>query len=315
MKKTFKSNGSHPYVEEYIPINGIGQYFLSFPNGSPTLVLFLHGGPGQSEAFFAYKTVQPSDDFMFVCYDQRGTGKTQLRNKTPKENISLDILLDDLDAAAEYLRAKYPRKKLVILGHSWGSILGLEYVKQHPEKAAAYIGMGQVVNFMKGERMAYEHSLRFLAPKERGRVSPDYPYIAEKSGFLKQCLRFRKLQNKYRLGGYGQGTAAMLNLCRKSPVFHWRDIFPYITAFSSNTNLINALMTYNTEDCTAFDVPIYFICGRNDWQVPSVLAEEYFYTVNSPKKGLFWVEGAGHLTDVDAPAAYRSILAKICRGS
>lgn len=303
----------HYHIEEYISINGIEQYFLSFPNSADTIILFLHGGPGQSEAFFAYKTVLPSDYFMYIYYDQRGTGKTQLRNKTQKENISLNILLDDLDATVDYLHSKYPKKKIVILGHSWGSILGLEYIKQHSQKIAAYIGMGQVVNLMKGERVAYEHSLKFLSKREAKKVSPDYPYIADKTEFLKQCLRFRKLQNKYRLGGYGQGNAAMLNLCRKSPVFHLRDIFPYINAFSVNKNLFDSLMGYNTEAYVKIDIPVYFICGVNDWQVPSVLVTDYFNAVHSPQKKIFVVEQAGHLTDIDNPAKYNSILNEICR--
>lgn len=312
MNKIPKSDDRNYCVEEYVSINGIEQYFLCFPNSADTIILFLHGGPGQSEAFFAYKTVFPSNHFMYVYYDQRGTGKTQLRNKTPKENISLNILLEDLDATVDYLHAKHPEKKIVILGHSWGSILGLEYIKQHSQKVTAYIGMGQVVNLMKGERIAYEHSLSFLTKRELKKISPDYPYAADKNEFLKQCLRFRKLQNKYRLGGYGHGNAAMLNLCRKSPVFNLGDILSYINAFSVNRNLFDTLMAYDTEAYSEFDIPVYFICGRNDWQVPSVLAEEYYNLIHSPRKEIFWVENAGHLTDIDNPAVYNSILNEIC---
>lgn len=303
----------YSFQEKYALINGIEQYFLIYPNDAGTIVLFLHGGPGQTEALFAYKTVLPSSNFTYVYYDQRGTGKTQARNNTPAQDISLAILLDDLDATVDYLHDAHPGKQIALLGHSWGSILGLEYAKLHPEKIAAYVGMGQVVNFKKGERIAFEHAKRLLTEKELRRIPAPYPDLSDSNDFLKACQRFRKLQSKHHLSGYGKGNAAMLNICRKSPLFRLSDIKPYLGAFSTNRNLVDELYAYNAENLTDLDVPIYFICGRNDWQVPSVLTEEYFKTVAAPAKGLYWIEDAGHLTDLDNPHACSLVLNEICR--
>ncbi len=86
------------FTEEYILINGIKQYFLQYPvENSSEVVLFLHGGPGSSEAHFVYKTIKQNLPYSFVYYDQRGTGKTQSKNKSNPQDISLEALIWELN--------------------------------------------------------------------------------------------------------------------------------------------------------------------------------------------------------------------------
>ena len=61
------------------------------------------------------------------------------------------------------------------------------------------------------------------------------------------------------------------------------------------------LTDYSIWDTTEYDVPVFYILGRDDWQVPSSLAAEYFERINAPRKGLYWIENAGHQTDIDNP--------------
>lgn len=51
--------------------------------------------------------------------------------------------------------------------------------------------------------------------------------------------------------------------------------------------------------------------GSNDWQTPSIIVEEYFEKVQTPKKGLYWAEDAGHLIIIDNPRGYNNALLKI----
>lgn len=300
--------------DEYVRINDIKQYFLHYPKNSDFVVLFLHGGPGQSEAQLSYKTILSDRVFSVVYYDQRGTGKTQSKNKSKPDAITLKKLLSDLEETVRHVRKKYPNKKLILLGHSWGSVLGMEYIKDHADKVDAYIGMGQVVNFKKGEKVAYERCLKWATEKDKKKLESigDYPDCITAENVNVICPKFRKIQAKYKLTGYSGGNQELVKIFINSPIFSVTDIIQQIKALKLNVNLLKFLAEYDITDRTHFSIPVYFICGENDWQVPSVVVKKYFRTIDAPDKELFSIREAGHLTDLDNPVEYNKALNLIC---
>ncbi len=303
------------FYEEYVQINDIQQYFLHYPTESNFVVLFLHGGPGQTEAQLSYKTVLDNREYSVVYYDQRGTGKTQLKNKSKQNTISLDVLIDDLKETVKYIRKKYANKKLILLGHSWGSILGMEYIKKYSNTIDAYVGMGQVVNFKTGERAAYEHCFNLASDKDKKKLLQikDYPYSLTLENVNKLCPKFRKIQAKYKLMGYSGSNSKLVKIFTKSPIFKFKDISVMMKASKININLLNYLAEFDISKFINFSIPVYFICGENDWQVPSVVVEKYFKAISAPDKELYWVKNAGHITDLDNPVEYNNALSSICK--
>lgn len=307
------------YIEEYVQINDIKQYFLHYPAQSDIVILFLHGGPGQSEVQLAYKTGLSQQNYNVVYYDQRGAGKTQSKNKTKSQDITLENLLDDLKATIQFISKRYADSKIILLGHSWGSILGIEYIKRYPNTVSAYIGMGQVVNFLKGEKVGFDYCYEQVkqgghkGSKKKMNHFKDYPFSINQKNALKMIGLFRSIQMKYKLAGYSGGNAKMLSLFMKSPLFSLSDIPTLLFSMQTNCNLINNLLTYDTCDFTKFNIPVYFICGRNDWQVPSVLVEKYYSDIDAPDKALYWIEDAGHLSDIENPNDYNAALSDICQ--
>ena len=101
----------------------------------------------------------------------------------------------------------------------------------------------------------------------------------------------------------------------KSPFFKLSDLFQTISGSKTNSSLIKWLRDYSVWDVTEYAVPVYYILGRDDWQTPSTLAAEYFERINAPSKGLYWIENAGHMTDMDNPTdffkAVREIIAQV----
>ena len=146
------------FEEEYILVNGIEHFLLHYPKTSDTpVLLYLHGGPGSFESLFAYELDKAWGDlFTHVHWDQRGAGKTLRRNKKTGMPENVDQMLEDLHGIVKHLQQKYREEKIVILGHSWGSLLGSLYVLQQPENVLAYIGIGQVISIMENERTAYQ---------------------------------------------------------------------------------------------------------------------------------------------------------------
>jgi pimeloyl-ACP methyl ester carboxylesterase len=53
-----------------------------------------------------------------------------------------------------------------------------------------------------------------------------------------------------------------------------------------------------------FDVPVYFFEGRHDWVAPSVMAEQYFETIEAPCKKLVWFEKSAHAPPFEEPERF-----------
>ncbi len=283
------------YCEECIPINGIRQYFLHCPApGADTVLLYLHGGPGFSAAYRAYLLDPPLSSCSLVFYDQRGSGKTLLKNKSAVPTFSL--LLEDLHCTIRYLKEKYATDKILLLGHSWGSVLGSEYVLRYPDVVSAYIGMGQVVNMKKGEAATLEELQRRMQEKRSKPVHKRRP----------------SLLLQYRYGMYPSIFSSIKSVW-KSPVFSCRDLPSLVRAIFVNKELDRFLWEYDAEKSTVYSVPVYYILGKEDWQVPSILAARFFEVIQAPKKNLFWIPDAGHSTDIDNPKAFWSAIEEINR--
>ena len=125
-------------------------------------LLFLHGGPAEPMMPFAY-TFQSTLEgaFTVVQWDQRGAGKTDFANSpdlvTP--TVTYERISADAVELINYLRLRFNQPKVFVLGHSWGSMLGLPLVHDHPDPIHAYIGTGQVINVRENERVGYQHVL------------------------------------------------------------------------------------------------------------------------------------------------------------
>ena len=90
-----------------------------------------------------------TDEYTVVCWDERGCGRSYYRNVNidpDNETLSFDAQLADLDALVDYLCERFSQDQVIIIGHSYGTMLGSRYVLAHPEKVSAYIGIGQSVN-------------------------------------------------------------------------------------------------------------------------------------------------------------------------
>jgi pimeloyl-ACP methyl ester carboxylesterase len=302
------------YIEEYVEINGIKQYFLHYPRNSEYVILYLHGGPGQSEAQFAYRAKDDRIKCSVVFYDQRGTGKTQLKNRTAPENVTTELLTEDLKETVRYLKIRFGTENIILLGHSWGSVLGTRYIKRYPRDVFCFIGTGMVVDMTANEKTAYDELERMIWEKGKAKDIKalskfnGYPYGIPKDEFIGKLMDFRKLQGKYGVTGDGKKQAFTFI---KSPVFRLSDLAAMSAAMKVNKNLMDELLSFNFSGNQKFELPIFCICGRKDRQTPFSLAEEFIAKAEAPLKGLYWVEDAGHLAMLDNPKGFNDALIKV----
>jgi pimeloyl-ACP methyl ester carboxylesterase len=119
-------------------------------------MLFLHGGPGSPEAaFMKYFNRDIEKDFVMVYWEQRGAGKSYSKD-IPVESMNMAQFISDTRELSEYLSERFQQDRIFIMGHSWGSLLGIMTAYKHPELFRAYFGIGQVAHQFRGEQISFE---------------------------------------------------------------------------------------------------------------------------------------------------------------
>ena len=301
------------FIEEYLSVNGIEECTLQFPVNEKPLLIYVHGGPGQSMMPFAGWLNNKIDFATVVYYDQRGTGRTQLRSKSTAETITFEQLLDDLKETIRILKEKYHKSKVILLGHSWGSILATQYALRYPEEVACYIGVGQVIDHRRSEKVGYDHLIESYASqfdeKDREMLKKlgDYPSDCTYDNAYEMITTMRDLQIKYKLAA---SAADYLKIAFHSSTFRLKDL-KAMRQIMQNIHLLEYMLDYSVEEAKDYEVPVFYLLGKDDWQVARVVAEEYFDTINAPKKEIFLIDHAGHIPNVDQPDQFNKVLEKI----
>ena len=131
----------------YVKIGGIDQWIqIRGEDRDNPVILFVHGGPGGSTIPMSSGWQPWEKYFTIVQWDQRGAGRTF---RTTGESIATTMTLAQMTRdgveVAEYLRAHLHKDRIILIGHSWGSFLGIHIVKQRPDLFHAFVGTGQVV--------------------------------------------------------------------------------------------------------------------------------------------------------------------------
>lgn len=304
------------YYTEYVNINGIAQFFMHYPGSheEAPVLLFVHGGPGMVESIFSH-TFQEYilDLYTVVHWDQRGSGKTLSKNN--KKYPTMDELLDDLFQVVDYLKAKYNRPKIVILGHSFGSVLGTLYVLKHPENILYYIGAGQVISISENESVGYdklkELIIRADNKKDFSKLEKigAYPENNYDKSMIKKIQIVRLLQGKYNIG---MDFLPILKNLLHSPIFKPSDIISMVSGMKDNVKLWEFMFSHSlAQESNEYQIPVYYIVGSRDFQAPNTIAEAYFNTIDAPHKKLLVVEDAGHFMMLDQPKLFADALSKI----
>lgn len=129
---------------EEIILDGTPQWVLiRGRNRENPVVLFLHGGPGMPLTYLAQSFQRGlENNFVVVQWDRRGAGKSYSSNIDPKL-MRMSQELADAEQLIELLRRRFDQTKVVVVGHSYGSLLGIELACHRPDLVRAYVGVGQ----------------------------------------------------------------------------------------------------------------------------------------------------------------------------
>ena len=282
---------------QYVKIGGIEQWITirGWDRENPVL-LFLHGGPGDVTNPWTFALFAPWEKlFTVVQWDERGAGRT-LRKSGPAiaPTITVERMVQDGIELSEYLCQHLGKDKLIIVGHSFGSILGLGMVRARPELFYAYVGTGQVADETKNYAVAYDALLQKAktsgnqqALDELSRVGPP-PYTSG-AGYRAQW----KWANAFE--GADQFLYETIGLALVSPGYSVQDINDTGDGeVLSAERLVPQTTSQGPKELgLEFSIPMFFIQGAEDFTTPTALARDYLDALKAPRKAFVTIDG-GH---------------------
>jgi pimeloyl-ACP methyl ester carboxylesterase len=132
-------------VLEQVPVNDTQQWILIRSESvTNPVVLFVHGGPGTSWLTLMRKNTQALEKyFTVVNWDQRRAGKSFAAGRADAE-MTIGTFVDDLIALSSDLARRFHKRTILLVGHSWGSVIGVIAASRRPDLFSAYIGIGQM---------------------------------------------------------------------------------------------------------------------------------------------------------------------------
>ncbi len=305
----------------YITLGGIEQYVqIRGEDRRNPVILWLHGGP---EFPLTYMTghyqAELERDYTVAVWEQRGCGRTLHRNPNVS-NPTIDELLSDVDELVDHLRKRFDRDAIILVGQSWGTVLATDYIRRHPRKVAAYIGVGQVTEFLQGKILAAQQAA------DRARAKGN---IRNATALIRgvECLRATKclgqldvkmlenmvitsmkyLRNKAEMSGVRQMWTALT-----SPQMRGVDVKWFLFAsnarniIESQRNLVDYMyFRYRIEDLKCrYPMPVCFIQGDSDWITPTPMVRDYYATVVAERKEMVVIQSAGHTPFLDHPQRF-----------
>lgn len=284
-----------------IDINGSKQWLSIRGNSTDKpILLFLAGGPGGSQ--LAATRIELKDlekHFIVVNWDQPGSGKSY--NAVAKKDLNIQRYIDDGMEVTKYLINRFNKDKVYILGESWGSGLGIFLAKEYPELYHAYIGTGQMINFLETEKVDYDLAMELankngdisLVSKLENQGPPPYygKDVTWKSATYLMYLSKQMDRNP-------QITNSRYNTLGEvgAPEYGFFDKINYFRGVVNTFNHVYPQL-YDTDfriDAPQIDIPVYFLIGRHDINAPTSLVEDYYNKLKAPVKELIWFEHSGH---------------------
>ncbi len=264
------------------------------------ILLYIHGGPGDPAMMFSHTYSDLlRNRFVFVNWDQRGAGLSW-HEGMDESKITEDQLVDDALELTRFLIQSYKKDKIYIIGHSYGSIIGMRLASEHPELYHAYIGIGQVLDWNRS--VSYTRKWLTAEMKKAGDVEglkklessavPDMNAVIGYGGHTHKAIDYDKIikNSPYYFDGY-------IDLKNKARELVQR-------------NIAKSRSTMSFWDIEKFRIPIYFFEGRFDHVTACApeLVIEFCDKIEAPEKETVWFEDSAHMPNLQEPVKFQQMI-------
>lgn len=278
------------------------------------ILLVIHGGPGYVETPLSWWYARGWEEyFTVVQWDQRGAGKTYLINdpKVVAPTMTPARMVADAEEMAAWLRQTFHRRKIFVWAHSWGSYMGLELARRHPDWLYAYIATGQIVNAPQSERRAYvfaldsaraDHNAKAVAELQSIKPYPkpgappavhDIMIVHRWSDWYGGVMAYRHDQEEESHAGR---LSPDYSDAQAPHIFDGNDF--------SEKYLLSATMSFDFTGVTRVDCPMILLEGRHDETTNSDLAYAWFQKLSAPGKRFVWFENSAHEPESEEPGKF-----------
>jgi pimeloyl-ACP methyl ester carboxylesterase len=292
-------------------VGGIDQWvYVRGQDKANPIILFVHGGPAAPLSPVMWQFQRPWEEyFTIVNWDQRGAGRTYLTVNPDSiaDTIHISQYVSDAIEVAEAIRRKYGARKLILMGHSWGTVVGMKAALARPDLFYAYVGIGQVINTRTNEKLSFQYGL------ERAKKANNTEAVKE-------------LESIAPYPGTTPITRARIIIARK-----WPQYFGGLTAFRSDSAYYfqgpSLSPDYDPKDVTSIDqgneftlgkllpefldvdftgvqtfpIPVIMFMGRHDYTTPSEPTAQWLEALHAPYKRGVWFENSAHMIPFEEP--------------
>jgi len=319
--KPFVDQNGHPLAGSisekiYLNINGVKQgMFIKSKDVNNPVLLYLHGG--MPDYFLAEKYPTGFDNyFTVVWWEQRGSGMSYSPG-IPPETMTLEQMMSDTLELTNYLRQRFGKEKIYLMGHSGGTFIGIQVAAQWPELYHAYIGVAQTSNQLKSEKLVYDYMLEQLrangntkmvrkleaAPVTMTGGTPD-AYRALRDPFMHRLGIGTTRDMNSVITGIFLPSLQCHDYTLGEKIDLWRG-----KATSGIASLWDEMITTDlSEQVTEFHLPVYFFSGIYDYTCNYTLAKDYFEKLHAPVKGFYTFEHSAHCPIFEEPDKTLKIL-------
>jgi pimeloyl-ACP methyl ester carboxylesterase len=292
-------------------IGGIDQWITARGQDKDNpVVLFVHGGPASPLTPTLWQFQRPLEEyFTMVTYDQRAAGKTFLETDPASiaDTIHIARYVDDAIEVAEHLRQRHKKQKLILMGHSWGTIVGMHAALKRPDLFYAYVGVGQAINVRDNERLSFEFGLEQAkshnnteAVKELEAIAP---YPGDRPITRDRIIAARKWAQYYGgLSAYRDTSRYFFRAPLLSPEYSAADVCAI-----DNGNLFTLdrimpeFLAVDFNPVRSFPIPVVMLMGRHDYTTPQQPTAEWLAKVSAPYKKGIWFENSSHMVPWEEP--------------
>ena len=292
-------------------IGGITQWiYVRGQDTANPIILFIHGGPASPMSPLMWMFQRPLEEyFTVVNYDQRAAGKTFDSNDTSGlgATIHIDQFVNDAIKLADFIKKKYHKRKVILIGHSWGTVIGMDAALKRPDLFFAYVGIGQVINTRDNERLSYNYAVtqatKFKNEEALKELKSIAPYPGNKPITRERIIIARKWAQYYGgLSAFRHDSKYYFNAPLLSPEYTRKDV-DAINEGNVFTlgRILPEFLNVNFDRIKQFPIPVFMFMGRHDYTTPSAPTALWLSHVKAPLKKGVWFENSAHLIPLEEP--------------
>jgi len=293
------------------PIGGVSQWLtVRGQDRANPVLLFVHGGPASPTMPTLWQFQRPLEEyFTVVQWDQRAAGKS-LANTDPATmdaTLHIDRYVDDAIEVADVVRKRYGKDKVILVGHSWGTIIAMKAALKRPDLFSAYVGIGQVIDTRENERISFEYGMQQArahhndaALKEMATIAP-YPGTAPIT--RERIIIARKWAQYYGgLSAFRDDSRYYFDGPLLSPEYEAADVCAMDRgSLATLGRVLPEFLDVDFRGVTRFPIPVVMFLGRHDYTTPSVPTAEWLARIDAPSKQTVWFEHSAHMIPWEEP--------------